>query len=138
MTASEAVPEPGARPTIRLTMPARLAHTSLVRACLRDAVAFTTEDAESRFLLAATEVLVNAIEASNHQCVDEGEVVVTIEGSPAGHVEIRDSAGWWSPSVPKAGHLGAGLTIAQALVPLQLETGPDGTVVRLGIEAEPR
>lgn len=135
---TDAVPAPGALPTIRLTMPARLAHTSLVRACLRDAIAFGTEDAESRFLLAATEVVVNAIEASNHQSDDQGEVIVIIEGSPAGHVEIRDSAGWWTPSIPKAGHLGAGLTIAQALVPLQLATGPSGTVVRLGIEAEKR
>ncbi len=126
----------GPKPTIRLTMPAHLAHTSLVRACLRDSIAFATEEAESRFLLAATEVVVNAIEASIDQCIDAAEVVTTIEGSPPDHVVIRDSAGWCSPPAPKEDHLGAGLTIAEALVPLKLETGPDGTVVRLGIEPE--
>ncbi|MEO6652478.1 MAG: ATP-binding protein [Ilumatobacteraceae bacterium] len=125
-------------PAIRLTMPAGLAHLSLVRACLRDTATFPSEDAESRLLLAVTEVMVNAIEASNGDRADQSdraEIVVTIEGSPPEHVEIRDFGGAWTPSVSKPGHLGAGLVIAEALVPLAMTTSAEGTIVRLGIEA---
>ncbi len=122
-------------PTTSLTVPADLAHTALVRACLRDTVAFTTEIDESRFLLALTEVVVNAIEALEQD--RDAQIVVSVVGSPPDHVEVRDR-GCWCAITPKVGHLGAGLTIADALVPLHVETAAEGTTVRLGLRVGTR
>ena len=120
---------------MRLTVPAELEHTALVRACLRDAVTFSSSDDESRFLLAVTEIVVNAIEATA-QCDgdDPGSVVVTLAGSSPDVVEVRDEAGGLSAHAPKPGHLGAGLTIAEALVDdVHLRTDATGTTVTLGL-----
>ena len=126
--------------TMRLTVPAELEHAALVRACLRDAVVFTSSDHESRFLLAVTEIVINAIEATG-QCevADERAVVVTLAGCPPDVVEVRDEAGGFSSRPPKPGHLGAGLTIAEALVEdVRVRTDALGTTVTLGLRTMTR
>lgn len=131
--------DPSDRAAIRLVVPADLDHAALVRSCLRDVVEFTDDDAESRFLLAVTEVVVNAIEAARvADSATTGHTVpieITITGAPSAAVEVRDGGGGLRRRMGKPGHLGVGLTIAEALVPdVQITVDGDETRVRLGLE----
>ncbi len=134
MTAASSIP--ATRPGIRLTVPSLLEHATLVRACLRDALAFRTDDDESSFLLAVTEIVINAIEASAHgaDVADRPDVVVELWGGPDPRVEVSDRAGGMGRDVDKPDHLGAGMSIAAAFVSdLRVETDDDGTRVRIGL-----
>lgn len=123
-------------PGIRLTFPPDLRHAALVRACIRDAASFRSDDAESSYLVAVTEIVVNAIEASagSSRSSAPGGLPVVVElwsGSDA-RVEVHDRVGSSEYGTVKPDHLGAGLTIAEAFVSgLTVDTTPRGTTVRL-------
>lgn len=121
---------------IRLTVPAELVHASLARACVRDAVSFRSDDHESSFLVALTEVMVNAIEATQGVPADGNRqpVVVELFGPPDARVVVSDSVGHATQNAGKTDHLGAGLSIAEAFVAdLDIDTDAGGTRVRLGL-----
>ena len=129
----------GCRRPVRLTFPAELAHAALVRSCLRDVIDFAGEDDESRFLLAVTEVVVNAIEAAgvvdDHGTGQTALIEMTVTGQPPDAIEVRDAGGGLHRRLGKLGHLGVGLTIAEALVPaVDITVEGEQTCVRLGLE----
>ena len=100
---------------------------------------FAGEDDESRFLLAVTEVVVNAIEAAgvvdDHGTGQTALIEMTVTGQPPDAIEVRDAGGGLHRRLGKLGHLGVGLTIAEALVPdVDITVEGEQTCVRLGLE----
>lgn len=120
-------------PRCSLTVPAEAQHASLVRACLRDLVDFPDDDAASSFLIAVTEVFVNAVQASQRQA-SATPVTVEIWGPPAQQVAIVDHAGGIREREP-SDTLGLGLTVARMFVPtLRIEPHATGTSVVLRLD----
>ena len=124
------------KPLCSLTVPSDTANAPLVRSCLRDVVNFSDEDASSSFLIAVTEVFVNAVEASLGHA-PAPPVIVEFWDGPERQVKIVDRAGGIEPG-SAAGTLGLGLTVARAFVPrLCIEPHPAGTSVVLTLEPAP-
>ncbi len=122
------------KPLCSLTVPSDTANAPLVRSCLRDVIDFTDEDASSSFLIAVTEVFVNAVEASLRH-TPAPPVIVEFWDAPERQVKIVDRAGGIEPG-SAAGTLGLGLTVARAFVPrLSIEPHPGGTSVVLSMES---
>ncbi len=121
---------------LRLFVPPDIEHTRLVRSLLRALITFRDEESESRFLVATTEIVVNAVEATRRaaggQRGSAGSVVIEIPPPPIRHVDVCDTAGGSGPGTTDTGHLGAGLTIARNLVDeLMIHRAGSGTRVRL-------
>lgn len=118
-------------------MPAELAHATLIRACLRDTVSFRTDDQERSFLVAVTEVMVNAIESTGVEPGADGRrspIVVELFGPPEPCVVVTDFARTSAPTSATSGLRGVGRTIADAFVAeLDIDTDAFGTRVRLGL-----
>lgn len=124
------------KPLCSLTVPSDVAHAPLVRSCLRDVVDFTDDDASSSFLIAVTEVFVNAVEASLRH-VPPPPVTVEFWDAPEPQVRVVDRAGGIEPGTA-VGTLGLGLKVARAFVPrLAIEPHPAGTSVLLILEQAP-
>lgn len=73
------------RPRIRITVPAESAHAPLIRACLRDAMTFGSEDQETSFFVAVTELVDGLIESSDAVSADTGSrpaIVLALFGPP--------------------------------------------------------
>ena len=97
------------KPLCSLTVPSDTANAPLVRSCLRDVVNFSDEDASSSFLIAVTEVFVNAVEASLRHA-PAPPVIVEFWDAPERLVKIVDRAGGIEPG-SAAGTLGLGLSL---------------------------
>lgn len=126
-------------PLCTLTVPPDVDHVSLVRSCVRDLVPFADEDASSSFLIAVTEVFVNAVRASLRH-PDAPSVTIELWPGPPAGVAIVDRAGGIDPGTSdpdgRTDTLGLGLTIARSFVPaLTIEAETAGTRVVLNLDA---
>lgn len=122
------------RPLCSLTVPPDPHHASLVRSCLRDLVDFPDDDTSSSFLIAVTEVFVNAVQASLRQ-PRATPVTVQVWGPPAQRVTIVDHAGGIKETREASVTLGLGLTVARMFVPtLRIEPHATGTSVVLSLD----
>lgn len=121
-----------ARPGVRLTVPADLAHAPLIRSCVRDALTFASDHHESSFLVALTEVVVNAVAAAEEDTASP--IVIELFGLPDAHVVVSNVVGHVAPDRSGPDELGAGLSIAAAFVAdLCVDTDRRGTRVRIGL-----
>lgn len=137
------------RSSVRIDLPVETFSVAIARSVVRRSFQFLTPEAESSFLIALTEVVVNAIDEHRRlslddpvtvmlQLGDEPSVIVTDRGSGFDLKRTLATAERHTPG-PES-EAGRGLTIARAFVPrLSFETDQTGTTATLptGGFAEP-
>jgi|GEM_PF-2482770 len=103
----------------------------LLRHVIRQTLPPLSQDQQSRYLGAVTEIAVNAIDASKRA----ETIRVTLVLAPRPSVTISDFGSGFDPAHPPASDsdsLGQGLTIAAASVPgIIIDSSPSGTSVTL-------
>lgn len=121
------------KPMCSLTVPSEISHAALVRSCLLDVVDFDDEDAASSFLIAVTEVFVNAVQASRRR-PPAPPVTVEFWEAPTRRVTVVDRAGGIDTDAT-TDTLGLGLRVARTFVPtLSIEANHVGTSVVLSLD----
>lgn len=128
----------------RLSLPPESTSIAIARAVIRRTFRFADSDAESRFLTAFTDLMLNAID--EHQRLDSVDpIVVTGDFGSEPGVAVADAGSGYSPpattddqSEPSSGTAatpkprGRGVEIATALVPgIRFDTSGGGTVVTI-------